>query len=449
MKPIFIPLLLLLAGCGSAYISPEVREVKEATTTTSQVEIIPLTVATANSANKSRYKPRALPSVYRHVSSVPATKTAGALPDPAIDSEDRPQVVEMRVPPKLAAAPYTIGVADVLLLATPTAGDSVAELSGLLAAQNKRQGYTVQDDGAIAIPDVGRVQVAGLTLEEVDAAVFQALVAASINPTFSVEISEFNSQRVSVGGAVGSPVLAPITLKALYLEEALQLAGGVTAPDLDYATVRLYRDGKLFQIPLTQLYAKNELQRIRLKDGDSIFVDTEYELDQAKAYFAEQITLLTLRQSARTQAINELNTEFSIRKTQADEARANFTARESLGAVKRDYVYLGGEVKNQSRFALPFEQQATLADALFSTDGISNREANPSQIYVLRGSKDGSKIMAYQLDARNAANLIVATRLELRPNDVIFVSEQPVTKWNRVVAQIVPSLITSTIAAAQ
>ena len=48
---------------------------------------------------------------------------------------------------------------------------------------------------------------------------------------------------------------------------------------------------------------------------------------------------------------------------------------------------------------------------------------------------------AWQLDAGNAAAFLVATRFEMRPNDVIFMSEQPVTRWNRVVNQITPALI--------
>ena len=71
---------------------------------------------------------------------------------------------------------------------------------------------------------------------------------------------------------------------------------------------------------------------------------------------------------------------------------------------------------------------------------------NPSQVYVLRGSDDPREfgaVTAWNLDARNAANLILATRMELRPNDIIFVAEQPVTRWNRVITQITPSIISS------
>lgn len=130
----------------------------------------------------------------------------------------------------------------------------------MLAAQNRRQGYTVQDDGAIAIPDVGRVMVAGLTLEEAEAALFQRLLSAQIDPSFSLEIAEFNSKRVSIGGAVGTPTIAPITLTDLTLDAAIALAGGIQTPDLDYASIRLYRDGALYQIPLNDYLSRGELQ---------------------------------------------------------------------------------------------------------------------------------------------------------------------------------------------
>ena len=157
-----------------------------------------------------------------------------------------------------------------VLLATPRAAGSVEQLTGLLAAQNARQGYTVQDDGSINIPDVGRVRIAGLTIEDAEAALFQRLVENQIDPTFSLEISEFNSRRVSIGGAVSQPTVVPVTLTPLYLEEALAAAGGITVEDQDYASIRLYRDGTLYQIPLSQLYSRASLTKTRLLPGLSL-----------------------------------------------------------------------------------------------------------------------------------------------------------------------------------
>lgn len=437
--------LVALAGCGIAYIPSQVSQ------SDTKVRVVPVTAETVLAANQSSYTPRALPAAFtQSVAAPPAGRGAGALPDPTLERPQRPDALALRVPPAVPDGPYQIGVGDVLLLATRDAANTVEELSGLLAAQNRRQGYTVQDDGAIAIPDVGRVLVAGLTLEEAEAQLFRRLLDNQIDPTFSLELAEFNSQRVAIGGAVGTATIVPITLTPLTLDQALSAAGGIQTPDLDFASIRIYRDGVLYQIPLTTYLSRGDLQKTRLTAGDSIFVDTEYQLERAQAYFTEQITLAQFRQTTRINALTELQAEMDVRRAALDEARGTFQARAELDAVERDYVYLAGEVNTPARFVLPPERKASLADALFSEGGFSSQTANPSQIYVLRGSQDPrefSAVTAFHLDASNAANLMLATRLEMRPNDVVFIAEQPITKWNRVVQQLVPSLINTATAA--
>lgn len=439
-----------LTGCGAVYHSPQISAGNDGA---SKVRVLPLTAQNALVANQSKYRPKQLPGIFFATSGSGggAVRGAGAVPPAPTSLESRPTSQARRLPPNVTQGPYEIGIGDVLLLATPQAGSTVEQLSGLLAAQSRRQGYTVQDDGAIAIPDVGRVQVAGMTLEGAEAELFQRLVSAQIDPTFSLEVAEFNSKRVAIGGAVGNPGVVPITLTPLYLEEAIAQAGSARVEDLDFATVRIYRGGTLYQVPVRDLY-NGSAARIQLVDGDSVFVDTEYELSQAQDYFAEQIRLAEFRQRARVQALNELQSEVNLRRAALQEARSNYQARLNADAVDRDYVYLVGEVASPGRFTLPFGRQATLADVLFGEGAFDNRTANPRQIYVLRGSQDPrelSAVDAWQLDASNAAAFLVATRFEMRPNDVIFMSEQPVTRWNRVVNQITPSIVSAGVNAAR
>lgn len=434
-----------LSSCGLAYQSPLVEA---GLSDGADVRVVAITPQSALVANRSEYSLQNLPAAFsQNAGGGSGLRGAGATPTAAFEPVLRPAALEMRVPPAAKPGPYRIGVSDVLLLATPQAGSTVEELTGLLAAQNRRQGYTVQDDGAIAIPDVGRIPLSGLTLEEAEAELFQRLVESQIDPAFSLEIAEFNSKKVSIGGAVAAPAVAPITLRPLYLDEALTAVGGVTVADQDFASVRIYRKGELYQIPLNELYSKTSLRRIQLIEGDSVFVDTAYELEQAARYFEEQIRISEFRQSARATAINALNVEVALRRNALKETRSNFKTRLELGDVKRDYVYLAGEIKKQSRYSLPFGQRATLADALYDAGGgIPTETGNVREIYVLRGSSDPGqpeKITAWRLDARNAAKLLLATRFELRPNDVVFVAEQPVTRWARVIRQITPTLITT------
>ena len=445
-----IGLMALLAGCGTAYQSPVVRDgVNDAT----RVRVVAMNSESTLLANRSKYRPKTLPAIFSTTSGAPGgLRGAGAVPEAPLGPEGRPRALETRLPPDFQNGPYVLGVGDVVLLATPQTASTVEELSGLIAAQNSRQGYTVQDDGAIAIPNVGRVRIAGMTIDEAEAELFQRLVENQIDPTFSLEVTEFKSQRASIGGAVANPTVAPITLTPLFLEQALTAAGGITADDQDFASIRIYRDGTLYQIPLTEFYSRSGIPKIKLKDGDAVFVDTEYNLDRAQAYFQQQIQLAGFRAAQRQAAVQELQTEVSFRRAALDEARGNFLTREQLGAVKRDYVYVTGEVGKQTRFALPFEQQASLADALFEgAGGIPLKTGSVGHIYVLRASRDPREfgaVTAWHLDARNAANFALAAQFEMRPDDVVFVAEQPVTRWNRVITQITPSLITQVVGAA-
>lgn len=428
---------LTLQGCGVVYIAPDVARDDP------NVTVIPLTADSIIAANAARYTPRSVPPAFSQVAGTGVTPRAQPTPpQPSLTAELRPTGLPRRLPPLADPGPYRIGVGDVLSLSAPAPDGDTAGAAALPPFPSSRVTYQVQDDGMIALPDVGRIALAGLTLEEAEAAMFAELVASRRAPAFSLEITGFNARKVSLGGAVGAPAVLPVTLTPLTLSTAFAGAGGLAVDDPAFASIRLYRAGTLYHIPVADYLQDPALQRLRLLDGDSIFVDTAFSLDRARAYFEEQITLQTLRQSGQAQALAALETEVSLQRAQLEEARGNFRDRMALDALPRDYVYLTGEVTRPGRFAMAFDQQTTLAEALFADGGFSAETGNPAQIYVLRGS-DTAAVTAWHLDARNVAQLLVATKMHLHPGDIIFVAAQPVTRWNRVVAQLVPSLITS------
>jgi polysaccharide export outer membrane protein len=205
-------------------------------------------------------------------------------------------------------------------------------------------------------------------------------VQSQIDPTFSLEIAEFNSKRVSLVGAVANPTVALITLTPLSLAEALSAAGGIQTTDLEFTTIRIYCDGTLYQIPVETYLSQPELQKLRFAAGVSIFVDTQFELGKAQAYFQEQIVIAQFRRTARTQALSELDNEFNQRRSTMNEVRGNFRSRIDLDAVDCDFVSLTGEFLKPGRFVMPFGRNATLADALYAGGGFSSQTANTSQI---------------------------------------------------------------------
>jgi polysaccharide export outer membrane protein len=435
-----VTMMFMLAGCETIYRSSKVIEGKAGGT---DVQVVTLSAATVAQANQSKYQPKKLPKVFSMTAGTGSgLRGAGALPAGPVTAPKPPKKLELRMPPAADPGPYAIGVGDVVLLSTPSGGSTLQELTGLLAAQNSRQGYTVQDDGSINIPNVGRVEIAGQTIKDAEGLLFRKLVENQIEPTFSLEIAEFNSRKISIGGAVGKPAIVPVTLAPIYLDEALAAAGGIVANEQDDASVRLYRNGTLYQIPMSYLYADTGRTKMRLVDGDAVFVDTRYDLNHAQDYFQQQLLLVETRQRARQSALEELQTEVALRRDNLNDARDNFIKRVELGAENRDYVYLTGEVTAQSRFALPFEAKAKLADALFDAGGVSVGTGDVSQIYVLRASTNTEApggITAWHLNARLATNFVYATSFELRPNDIMFVAQQPVTRWDRALSQAIPS----------
>jgi len=81
-------------------------------------------------------------------------------------------------------------------------------------------------------------------------------------------------------------------------------------------------------------------------------------------------------------------------------------------------------------------KRETLANALFENNGpLKNLSAKRSEVYLLRGRNPS---IAYHLDAQNVSRILVAAKTELRPNDIIFVSERPIISFARALSEILP-----------
>ena len=413
---------LILTGCGIVYQPTSVRDDDSA-----NVHIIHLTPETVLEANSSPYTPQSLPDGLLLDENL--DKNNNIFQEQIFDPQVLNGVIEWRMP-KLEPQTYRIGVGDVITLNMQLKESLGNVLNDLIASQNSQRGFKVQDDGAVSIPDIGRLVIGGLTLQEAESNIYQRLLEVGETPAFSIEITKFESQKISISGYVKSPGVLPISLQHLYLDEAIYQSGGFTISDASFIIVRLYREGSIYQVYGPEIHNHNNNNRILLQDGDTIIVDVTDEYDR----------VLGLRQMARAKSWGELESQTD---TQSNYAR-NVITKIEFGSIQREHVYIIGEVIKQSRYALPFENRAVLADALLTgSGGVLSLSGNPKQIYVLRVGadlKNFAPITALHLDAKNAANFLLATRLELRPKDVIFVGTQPITNWNRMINQIVPSL---------
>ena len=126
-------------------------------------------------------------------------------------------------------------------------------------------------NGNITLPLIGRVQAAGLTVEQLEAELASRLKAYVQEPQVSVTVTEFRSQPVSVFGAVTTPGVIQLRgRKTLY--EVLSMAGGPR--ETAGSTVSIIRLSEYGPIPLpgagpdpTGRYSSAELDMQQILDG--------------------------------------------------------------------------------------------------------------------------------------------------------------------------------------
>jgi len=152
-------------------------------------------------------------------------------------------------------------------------GDTVEVKLGGVPAEDIGQvsaAYTIDGQGNINLPHIGRVRAAGSTQDQLQSAIENAYKAGQIytNPSISVSVASA-ARFVNVSGEVKSPHRVEFTAD-LTLLSAITACGGFT----DYADqkkVRFIRDGQATQISIPEL-RKDPSKDIRLKPGDSIEV---------------------------------------------------------------------------------------------------------------------------------------------------------------------------------
>lgn len=95
-----------------------------------------------------------------------------------------------------------------------------------LDKDNAKRTVRVNAAGAISLPLIGAIVVAGLTAQQVEAHIAARYSEKYLqNPQVSVFIKEFTTERITVDGAVVKPGIYPLTGQITLLR-ALALAGG-------------------------------------------------------------------------------------------------------------------------------------------------------------------------------------------------------------------------------
>ncbi len=272
---------------------------------------------------------------------------------------------------------YRIGPRDVLSIIVWGHPDLTVAAGQPTAAE--AAGHLVAENGTIFFPYVGSVKVAGKTVVEVREILTQRIKRTLVvDPQVDVRVIAYRSQKVYVTGKVQRPGLLPITDVPLTVIEAVNRAGGLI-PDADSINVRLSRNGKVYRIDLLAMYEEGDTSQNRLlKDGD----------------------ILSIPDRSQRQ------------------------------------VFVLGEVAKPSSLLMN-KRRMSLTEALGNAGGVDPETSSPARIYVIRANRNEAEI--YHLNARSPDALLLGEQFQLKPRDVVYVETAAVTRWSRVINQLVPN----------
>lgn len=287
---------------------------------------------------------------------------------------------------ELATTPheYRIGKGDILQITVWDHPELTIPAGSFRDAS--MSGQQVGSDGYLYYPFVGMVKAEGANVGALRDVLTDRLSTYIQDPQLDVRVVAFRSKRVYVVGEVRNPGVLAIDDVPLTIVEAVNRAGGLTDA-ADKSGVNISRDGQVYAIDLKALYDQaDSSQNLVLQHGDIVNVP---DRSQQK-------------------------------------------------------VFVMGEVERPSSVGI-INGHLTLAAALGEVGGVNQNTANPSAIYVVRGS-DAENPEIFHLNARYATGMLLASRFELRAQDVIFVDTAGVSQWNRVISQLLPSVLVIGIA---
>ena len=243
-------------------------------------------------------------------------------------------------------------------------------------------GRLVRPDGTIFYPYIGKLDAAGKTIEELRATIAQRLAQYVDSPQVDLSVLRFASQKAILAGAVIKAGPIPITTSPVSVVEALG-ASEIDPLNADLSGLVLTRGGREYTLDLDSLNGQGaQLHNVFLKDGDQLY----------------------------------------------------------LPYNDRKKIYVMGEVLAPQ--AVKFKtKRMSLADVIGSVGGLNQTTSNGNALYVIRGAEniDTQPAKVYQLDAESPVAFAIANRFELKPQDIVYVGPAQVTRWNRLISQLLPS----------
>lgn len=322
--------------------------------------------------------PRAAPSANEILKDAPSRFGSPLrIVDLATRKDAPPEQIEAAKPacanPDLPAQAGRIAIGDELLVSTYEIGVGLFSSDarqGITASGTSDRGarradmrLVVEEDGAVALPFLGRVRVEGFSPHQAQSALLERLRTRSQSPDLLLTVEPGPRQAVLLQGDVKNPGRVPLSHSGEHVLDAIALAGGLRGDASDYVAI----------------WTREALQcAIRLDETDALDPDN-----------------LLLAGGDRIEIVRDVR---------------QFTA---LGASRAVAV-------------LPFNgPRLSLIEAIGRAGGPLDSEADPTGVFLFRFETDenGTEIPTiYRLNLVDPRSYFVGQRFMMRDGDVVFVA---------------------------
>ena len=240
--------------------------------------------------------------------------------------------------------------------------------------------YLIDQLGMIDLPFIGKIKLDNLTLNEAENVLKQVIEKFYKNPDLQISITEFNSSKVHIVGAVRNQITIQLDQKPVKLiEAAIKANFNPSAADKLYGTKGLLRrDNKVYEINLTNAFkSTDEKENFYLKKDDVLFIDRN-----------------------------------------------------------SDAIHVFGEISKPGIYFPNLDYSLT---ELISTSGLNQLTANAKKVFVIREKYEKFlEVDVFQLDIRNPINLIAGRKFKLKERDIVFIPPTEIVKWNRTISLLLP-----------
>lgn len=400
----------------------------------------------------------------------------------AVGNLDTAPVSDLPSPPTGERPVYEIGAGDVLAFTQLI--PSVSE-GGIVNDVPNTRPLVVSSTGTVTLLGAGDVTVEGLTTEEAIEALSTALLRAGLNPEVELSIQSNNSQPVRLMGDIPASVedrLIPIAEAPVKLVDVIGGLGLQPRAGRDYL-IRLRRDEAEFGITADELLNRFRGEEIYLNPGDVVVIEArdtapEFALN-ITGFNSQSVTVtsavgggrsielpittepVTLADALRAANVAVDRGSDVIARISRNGSEYRVSARRVLIEEPGRDIYLQADDRivlepmvfdrqtvmitgaGTSPRMIEIEQIArpSLSDAVFNSGAMGNDQADLRQVFLLRlDPVKSTEFDAYYLDLSNPTRLALANDLQLRPDDIIFVSDQPASEFTTVVGRITNAL---------